>query len=102
MKQVTFTFKNGYQRKMLVAAADVLTKRGLGTYQTRDMADMPKVQKEPEPVIHPEPVQPTIDDGLDQMDKAELHALAKERGLQLHHMLGADKVRAALRGESQE
>lgn len=47
MKRVTFTFKNGYERKMLVAAADVLTKRGLGTYETRDMANMPQVQKTP-------------------------------------------------------
>lgn len=47
MNRVTFTFKNGYERKMLVAAADVLTKRGLGTYETRDMANMPQVQKNP-------------------------------------------------------
>jgi len=92
MKRVTFKFKNGYERKMLVAAADVLTKRGLGTYETRDMAFQPTEIKEVEPES----------DGLDDMEKAELHALAKERGLQLHHMLGADKVRAALRGESQE
>jgi hypothetical protein len=59
-----------------------------GEYLTRDMGQMPEVQKD--------------GDGLDDMDKAQLHALAKERGLQLHHMLGAEKVRAALRGESEE
>ena len=66
-----------------------------GDYLPRDMADQPQVVKVPEaPVI--------TDDGFDAMDKAQLHAIAKERGLQLHHMLGAEKVRAALRGESQE
>lgn len=45
MNRVTFTFKNGYKRKMLTAAADILTKRGLGTYQTRDIAHIPEVQK---------------------------------------------------------
>lgn len=74
--------------------AQVLIGKGIvkQAYLTRDMADQPKVIKNPDIGI------PTSDD-LDAMDKAKLHALAKERGLQLHHMLGADKVRAALRGE---
>ena len=39
------------------------------------------------------------DDGLDKLDAEALHALAKERGVAVHHRAGADKVRAALRGE---
>lgn len=72
--------------------AKVLMSRGIVKehYQTRDMADHPMVTKI------------AVSDGLEELDKAQLHALAKERGLQLHHMLGADKVRAALRGESQK
>lgn len=92
MQRVIFKFKNGgKERAMLKLQAEFLERRGLG-YMTRDMADQPKEVKKPDIGI------PASDD-LDAMDKAQLHALAKERGLQLHHMLGADKVRAALRGE---
>lgn len=38
-------------------------------------------------------------DDLDALDAEALHALAKERGVTVHHRAGADKVRAALRGE---
>ena len=37
------------------------------------------------------------DDGLDDLDASQLHALAKERGVTVHHKVGADKVREALR-----
>lgn len=37
MSRVTFQFKNGTTRQMLPIQADVLAKRGLGTYLTRDM-----------------------------------------------------------------
>lgn len=36
-------------------------------------------------------------DGLDELDVDQLHALAKERGVSVHHKAGADKVREALR-----
>ena len=91
MQRVTFKFNNGKQRAMLKIQAEFLERRGLG-YLSRDMADQPKEIKQPD-MGNP------ISDDLDAMDKAQLHALAKERGLQLHHMLGADKVRAALRGD---
>jgi len=84
MNRVTFTFKkNGSQRIMHKLQAEVLQKHGLGEYMTRDMADQPMIQK--------------TGDGLDDLDRAQLHALAKERGVAVHHMAGADKVRAALR-----
>jgi len=87
MTRVTFTFKkNGSQRMMHKLTADVLQKHGLGEYLTRDMADQPMIQKS-------EPA----GDGLDDLDRAQLHALAKERGVAVHHLAGADKVRAALR-----
>jgi hypothetical protein len=89
-------FRNGKRKEVKPAVGKYFIKIGTGRevsggYLTRDMADQPKVVK-----------LPVFGDGLDEMEKAELHALAKERGLQLHHMLGAEKVRAALRGESQE
>jgi len=83
MSRVQFTFKkNGSQRMMHKLTAEVLQKHGLGEYMTRDMADQPMIQK---------------GDGLDDLDRAQLHALAKERGVAVHHLAGADKVRAALR-----
>ncbi|MGN6024656.1 hypothetical protein ACP6NF_09680 [Alcaligenes faecalis] len=39
----------------------------------------------------------TSGDGLDELDADQLHALAKERGISVHHKAGADKVREALR-----
>lgn len=36
-------------------------------------------------------------DGLDELDVDQLQALAKERGVSVHHKAGADKVREALR-----
>jgi len=84
MTRVAFTFKkNGSQRMMHKLTADVLQKHGLGEYMTRDMADQPMIQK--------------TGDGLDDLDRGQLHALAKERGVAVHHLAGADKVRAALR-----
>jgi hypothetical protein len=37
MSRVTFKFKNGSTRVMHSLAADVLYRRGLGTYMTRDL-----------------------------------------------------------------
>jgi hypothetical protein len=38
-----------------------------------------------------------VNDGLDELNTEQLHALAKERGVKVHHNAGADKVREALR-----
>lgn len=46
------------------------------------------------------PKQATGDAALDDMDAEALHALAKERGVKVHHAAGADKVRKALRDAS--
>lgn len=96
MEKVNFTFKNGHTRIMAKRQAEILGKLGHGTYQTRDMASLPMVTK---PMLAAPPVQEDADDGLDALDKEQLHALAKERGVKVHHMAGADKVRAALRDE---
>jgi len=37
MSRVTFKFQNGKERKMHPYVADVLTRRGIGTYMTRDL-----------------------------------------------------------------
>lgn len=81
MNRVQFTFSGGRQVQTTEAQAKLLKRMGRGDYLTRDMADQPNFVK----------------DGLDDMDKAQLHALAKERGIKIHHNAGADKVREALR-----
>lgn len=96
MNRVEFTFSRGQKRMLSTRDAQILQKLGHGTYETRDMANMPVVQKVA-PVGPAAPEAPANDDGLDAMDKEQLHALAKERGLRLHFNLGADKVREALR-----
>lgn len=91
-------YRNGRRKEVKDAAARYLIKIGTAKavvdYENRSMENKPRIQK----VVTPE----KQEDGLDLLDKASLHALAKERGLKLHHMLGEEKVRAALRGESYE
>lgn len=100
MERVEFTFRRGGRSKLVTSTqAKVLQRAGLGTYQTRDMARQPMVTKpmQAAPVVEPEPAAEPETDGLEALDKEQLHALAKERGVRVHHMAGADKVRAALR-----
>ncbi len=83
----------GKRKEVKPAVAKALIKvkaaREVTGYLTRDMADQPKVIKQPE------------GDGLDLLDKASLHELAKERGLELDGRLGAERVRSILRGEAE-
>lgn len=100
MEKVDFTFKNGHTRVMGKRQAEILGKLGHGQYLTRDMvADRGAVLP---PTAAPAPQAPSplvmaVADELEVLDKDQLHALAKERGVRVHHMAGADKVRAALR-----
>jgi hypothetical protein len=108
MEKVDFTFRRGGRTKTVTSTqAKVLQRAGLGTYQTRDMAFQPSVTKPmqaaPAPISAPAPdvvkeqTDAVVDDGIEALDKEQLHALAKDRGVKVHHMAGADKVRAALR-----
>lgn len=95
MSKVTFRYTNGRERAMDERSAKALSLMKRGTYMTRDMAAAPRL----EAVIKPEPVRPSVvhNGGLDALDADELHALAKERGVKVHHKAGAEKVRDALR-----
>lgn len=91
MERVKFQYKRGGRIVTVnMRQAEVLSRRGLGELANRSMEDKPQITK-----AHPAPLQ--ADDGLGDLDKAALHALAKERGVQVHHAAGADKVRQALR-----
>ena len=95
MDRIPFTFTRGGRSQMVTPTqAKVLARARLGTYETRDMARQPLVTKP----LQAEPVSALEQsDGLETMDREQLHALAKERGIKVHHMAGADRVRAALR-----
>lgn len=93
-------YRNGKRKEVRDAAAKYLIKIGTARqvkpeYLTRDMGSVPQAVTVSRETMD-------VGDGLDLLDKEALHALAKERGIKVHHMLGAEKVRAALRGESQE
>ena len=90
MQKVTFTYKNGRERMLSARDAELLQRLGKGIYLTRDMtADRPLS------VVMP--VADHKDFDLNSLDGEALHALARERGVKVHHKAGADKVRAALR-----
>lgn len=79
---IEITLRNGRKFRTTEAVAKVLRNRMLvadAGYKTADANSAPKA------------------DNLDAMSAEELHTLAKERGVTVHHRAGADKVRAALR-----
>ncbi|MGN3704474.1 hypothetical protein [Achromobacter xylosoxidans] len=90
MQKVTFTYKNGRERMLSARDAELLQRLGKGTSLTRDMAAA-------RPMAVAVSAVPNEDVDLDALDGEALHALARERGIKVHHKAGADKVRAALR-----
>lgn len=122
MTTVIATYTDGSTREMPEAHARILQMRGIATYEptqpvegaylTRDMARQPAavvVQKaaEPDPVVHEPEKEPEVSevsdaDELEAMEKPELHALAKEIGVDVHRNAGAVKVRDAIRAKRAE
>lgn len=90
MQKVTFTYKNGRERMLSARDAELLQRLGKGTYLTRDM-------RADRPVVVAVSAVPNEGVDLDALDGEALHALARERGVKVHHKAGAEKVRAALR-----
>lgn len=108
--KTVFTFKNGKSR----------TIKAKGTYETRELrAADPKEEADAraadayikarnaeiaaeQEAQEIEVEQPEVVDDLDGLSVDELRALADERGVNVHHRAGADKIRAALRGEGDE
>lgn len=99
MAKVIFTHhKSGREEIMDERYALVLSKMRRGTYMTRDMrADVAAAPQAQAPQALEPAVPADAGDGLEALGKEELHAIAKERGVTVHHAAGADKVRAALR-----
>lgn len=95
MDRIPFTFTRGGRSQMVTPTqAKVLARARLGTYETRDMARAPASA-----AVAPAVAASAPRDYLDDMAEVPLRALALERGLELHHRLGLDKVRAAIRAQ---
>jgi len=102
MSKVTFIHKGGREQVMPRRYAEILKKVGRGTYMTRDMTAAPPSQPTiPTPLVGTPASGEVATPDLDAMDLAELHALAHDRGVKVHHKAGAVKVRAALRGAAE-
>lgn len=101
--KVEVQMKGGRVKMMTPAQARAMVFIGKGQYLTRDMvaaAPGPAVVAQPfasPPAQDAAPVEHAPVDELQSLDKAALHALAKARGVKVHHAAGADKVREALR-----
>lgn len=113
--KVNFVYKNGRERAMDERYAKILTGLNMGTYLTRDVvaarivpvavaAEFGGANESQDVGEHrveeqsSDDTSASVDDGLDGLEAEELRALAKERGVKVHHAAGADKIRAALRG----
>lgn len=103
--KVEVQMKGGKIKMMTPAQARAMVFIGRGQYLTRDMQAEPQgIRYRTEALVsdpQPKGVQVVngarVTDDLDAMDAPALHALAKERGVKVHHASGAEKVRAALR-----
>lgn len=106
--KVKFIYKNGRERVMDTRYADILKGLKLGTYRTRDVTTsrivaVPPQSEEPKSEETEAQVadDASVADGLDDLEVDELRAIAKDRGVRVHHAAGADKIRAALRGAAE-
>jgi hypothetical protein len=107
MSKIKFVHKNGRVQTMPRRFADVLQKLGRGSYLTRDMtaATGGFVDAGPAYLVGTQDIADTYPqkgDGLDKLDAVALHALAKVRGVKVHHNAGAEKVRQAIREASEQ
>lgn len=119
MKVSVLDKRTGQEKSMEPRYAKILVGLGRANYLTRDMVATPvaapammpvvptavAIPAAIEPVAVVEPVIATVTDepepenleNLEDLDAEALHALAKERGVRVHHRAGEEKVREALR-----
>jgi hypothetical protein len=107
MEKVDFVLKNGRTERMHPKLAELLQRKGKGTYRTTAVQESPQrvvltpaAHIEP-PVVHDvreEPAdieqEPEID--LASMSVEELREHAKRQGVQVHHRAGAATILQAL------
>lgn len=109
MNKVDFTLKNGRIERMHPKIAELLQRKGKGTYQTRVVVEeaprravmTPAAHIEP-PVVHDHVEEPAVVEQEPEIDLAsmsveELREHAKRQGVQVHHRAGAKTVIDALK-----
>lgn len=101
--KVTFKHSNGREQVMTERFAKILQGLGRGTYQAegeqveRAFHDTDDLRSIHDVGAEIKAENANLANDLDDLDAEALHALAKERGVKVHHKAGADKVRKALR-----
>lgn len=111
MNKVDFTLKNGRIERMHPKIAELLQRKGKGTYQTTAVQESPQravLVPEPTPVIDT-PVDPgfpedAVDTPVDlaSMSVDDLREHAKRQGVQVHHRAGTEKIIEALAKKAEE
>jgi len=69
-----------YKTRVMTASAPAPARPSAGIFSPGEISDLSPVRSV----------------GLDDMDAEQLHALARQRGVKVHHLAGARKVRQAL------
>lgn len=87
----------GGTRRVANFVAKRLVSRRIADYVEVEAPVSKPVPLKPDPVVQEVESQAEAQDELDALGEEELRALAKERGVKVHHKAGADKIRAALR-----
>lgn len=127
MNKVDFTLKNGRVERMHPKVAELLQRKGKGTYQTtalaqapqravlrpaahvpppvvQDVAEEPESQ-EPNPEVSQESVEPSVTATPEPFDLAsmsvdELREYAKKQGVAVHHRAGAKTIIDAIENKA--
>lgn len=87
----------GGTRRVANFVAKRLVNRRIADYVEAEVPVPKPAPRKPDPVVQEVESQAEAQDELDALGEEELRALAKERGVKVHHKAGADKIRAALR-----
>lgn len=87
----------GGTRRVANFVAKRLVNRRIADYVEVEAPVSNPVPRKPDHVVQEVESQAEAQDELDALGEEELRALAKERGVKVHHKAGADKIRAALR-----
>lgn len=120
MNKVDFTLNNGRVERMHPKIAQLLQRKGKGTYQTTAMQETPQravltPAAAPSQALAPEPApaETPIDPGIPEdaattpidlasMSVEELREYAKRQGVQVHHRAGANTILKALNESDDE
>ena len=115
MNKVDFTLKNGRVERVHPKIAELLQRKGKGTYQTTALAQSPqRAVMTPPAVPNPSAAEPVVvvtqtvetpaPEAVDlaAMSVDELREYAKRQGVQVHHRAGTEKILEAIEKKAEE